>query len=180
MKLWLQSGLLCLLLLTAWSVEAKSKRKIEREINDTLAELTETEPRLRGVLARAHGVLIFPGIVKAGIGLGGEYGEGALREGGRSTGYYRVVSGSIGLQLGAQKRAQILAFMDPNALRDFKSSKGWKIGVDGSVVLLDLGAGGEVDSDTFNQPIIAFILGEKGLMYNISLEGSKISRFSPR
>jgi lipid-binding SYLF domain-containing protein len=166
------------LLLTTLSgaATAASGRELSLDANRTLEQLYDHQPSTRAVLNRAAGVLVFPGIYKGGIGLGAEYGEGVLRENGRTTAYYRIVSGSIGLQLGVQKRAQVIAFMDPEALRQFKNSKGWEAGVDGSIVVADLGAGAQADTKQLNQPIIAFILDEKGLMYNVTLEGSKISR----
>jgi lipid-binding SYLF domain-containing protein len=155
---------------------AASAGELGRDSNRTLQRLYEAQPSTRAVLNRAAGVLVFPGIYKGGIGLGAEYGEGVLRERGVVTGYYRVVTGSVGLQLGVQKRAQVIAFMDADALRKFKNSKGWEAGVDGSIVVADLGTGAQADTKSLNQPIIAFILDEKGLMYNVTLEGSKITR----
>ena len=111
-----------------------------------------------------------------GIGLGGEYGQGALRIGGQTVGYYSTASASIGLQLGVQQRSQIIAFLDPAALEKFRLSSGWEIGVDASVTVVTVGAGGSVDASLLNQPIVAFVFDGKGLMYNLSLEGSKISR----
>ncbi|MCE3003634.1 MAG: hypothetical protein LW860_13190 [Xanthomonadaceae bacterium] len=162
--------------LPATSASAASARELQRDSNRVLERLYDSQPSTRGVLGRAAGVLVFPGIYKGGIGLGAEYGEGVLREGGTVSGYYRVVTGSVGLQLGVQKRAQVIAFMDAEALRKFKNSDGWEAGVDGSIVVADLGAGAQADTKALNQPIIAFILDEKGLMYNVTLEGSKISR----
>ncbi len=121
-------------------------------------------------------MLVFPSVVKAGIGIGGEYGEGALLVKGKTAGYYNVASASIGFQLGAQARSQIILFMTDKVLADFRSSDGWKAGVDGSVALATLGAGGAVDSETAKAPIIGFIFSNKGLMYNLTFEGSKITK----
>ena len=115
-------------------------------------------------------------IVVCGVGLGAEYGEGALLGDGRTSGYYNLVSGSVGLQLGGQRRVQVIVFMDPSALARFKASDGWKAGVDGSVVLVEFGASGKADTQQLNQPILGFILGEQGLMVSTSLEGAKITR----
>jgi lipid-binding SYLF domain-containing protein len=158
--------------------QAASAAKLERDSNETLEHLYDTQPSTREVLGRAAGVLVFPGIYKGGIGVGAEFGEGVLRERGAVSGYYQLVTGSVGLQLGLQKRAQIIGFMDAEALRKFKNSEGWEAGVDGSVVVADLGAGAQADTKSLNQPIIGFILDEKGLMYNATLEGSKITRIS--
>jgi len=121
-------------------------------------------------------VLVFPSIKKAGIGVGGEYGEGALRIGGRTVAYYSTAAASIGFQLGAQARRQILVFLDQSALDKFRNSDNWEVGVDGSVTVVVIGAGGQIDATKLNQPIVAFIFDSKGLMYNLALEGSKITR----
>lgn len=156
--------------------EAASKSKIDRRVNEKLSLFREEISGADALLAKANGVLVFPSIKKAGIGIGGEYGQGALRVGGKTVGYYSTTAASIGFQLGAQARTQIIVFLDPQALQKFRASDGWEIGVDASVAVVTLGAGGAVDSTTIDQPIVAFIFDNKGLMYNLSLEGSKISR----
>jgi lipid-binding SYLF domain-containing protein len=156
--------------------EAASKEKIDRRTDKALAEFREQIGGADQVLAKAAGVLVFPSIKKAGIGFGGEYGEGALRIGGRTVAYYSTAAASIGFQLGAQARRQILVFLDQTALDRFRASQGWEIGVDASVAVITLDAGGTIDTTQLNQPIVAFVFDSKGLMYNLSLEGSKISR----
>jgi len=111
-----------------------------------------------------------------GIGLGAESGEGVLRVGGQTVAYYRTTSGSIGLQLGAQAKSIVIAFMTKESLKKFRDSNGWKVGVDGSVALIDLGAGKTIDSDNIKDPVVGFIFGSKGLMYNLTLEGSKFTK----
>ena len=158
------------------AAEAASKAKIDRKVNNALADFREDIGGADAVLSKAVGVLVFPSIVKAGIGIGGESGNGALRIGGKSVAYYNTSAASIGFQLGAQARRQIIVFLDQKALDKFRASDGWEIGVDASVAVITLGAGGAVDTTTLDQPIVAFIFDNKGLMYNLSLEGSKITR----
>ncbi len=137
--------------------------------------------RVRGsrrLIERAAGVLVFPTIIKAGFGIGAEYGEGTLLVQGQPAGYYNCVSGSIGFQLGAQARSVVIVFVTPEALGRFERTDGWKVGVDGSVALITVGAGGSVDSDRIASPVVGFIFDGKGLMYNLTLEGTKISRIS--
>lgn len=153
--------------------------ELDRDSSATLDRLYDTKPGTRDIIEGAAGVLVFPAIYKGGIGVGGEYGDGVLREGGRTSGYYRIVSGTIGLQLGVQRRAQVIAFMDRDALARFKRSSGWEAGVDGSIVVADLGASAQTTTTEVNRPILGFILGEAGLMYNATLEGSKITRITP-
>ncbi|MFN3959709.1 MAG: YSC84-related protein [Parvularculaceae bacterium] len=158
------------------AADAASKEKIDRRVDKALAEFRDKIGGADAVLAKASGVLVFPSIKKAGIGVGGEYGEGALRIGGKTVAYYSSGAASIGFQLGAQARRQIIVFLDPKALEKFRASQGWEIGVDASVTVVTLGAGAQIDTKELNQPIVAFIFDGKGLMYNLALEGSKISR----
>src|SRR3979490_2127498 len=145
----------------------------------TLERFFYQVPGSQGLAARAAGVLVFPTVIKAGFGVGGEYGEGAMRVGGRAVSFYNVLSASIGFQLGAQARSVIIMFMTPQALGNFQRIDGWRVGVDGSVVLIAVGAGGSIDTDKITNPVVGFILDSKGLMYNLTLEGSKISRIYP-
>ncbi|MFC1827349.1 YSC84-related protein [Thermodesulfobacteriota bacterium] len=127
-------------------------------------------------LKSAKGVLVFPKVFKAGVGVGGEYGEGALRIGGKTVDYYSTAAASIGFQLGIQSKRIIIVFMQDDALKKFQESKGWEAGVDGSVALVELGAGGTIDTTTIKDPIIGFVFGNKGLMFNLTLEGSKYTK----
>ncbi len=111
-----------LIMTAASAAHAASKEKIDRRTDNALAEFREDVRGADAVLAKAAGVLVFPSIKKAGIGIGGEYGEGALRVGGKTVGYYSTASASIGFQLGAQARRQIIVFLDPDALEKFRLS----------------------------------------------------------
>ncbi len=156
--------------------QAKTAGEIDASVNAALDRFTHQVKGASGLLQTAKGVLVLAGVFKAGIGIGGEYGEGALRIGGKTAGYYSVAAASIGLQLGAQKKDIIIVFLQDAPLKKFQASEGWKVGVDGSVVLIDVGAAGSIDSSKINQPIVGFVVGQKGLMYNLTLEGSKISK----
>jgi len=127
-------------------------------------------------LKKAKGVLVFPQIIKAGIGLGGEYGEGALRIKGETREYYNTAAASIGLQLGAQSKSLVLVFLSEEALSEFRKSDGWKAGVDGSIAVIKWGAGKDINTIDIKDPIVGFVFGNKGLMYNLTLEGSKFSK----
>jgi len=118
-------------------------------------------------------MLVFPRVMKAGAGLGGELGEGALMVNGQATQYYRLTSVSIGFQLGVQAKSEVVLFMTDDAYQDFAQHDGWEAGVDGSIAVIEFGVGREIDTHSIRDPIIAFIFNNKGLMYNLSLEGSK-------
>ncbi len=158
------------------TTSAKSGAVIDLEVEETIGVFKEEVKGGEVFLDQAAGVLIFPRVVKVGIGIGGETGEGALRVGGQTTDYYRTTAGSFGLQLGAQAKSIIIAFMTKESLEKFQNSEGWKIGVDGSVALIDIGAGKTIDSQNVSDPVVGFIFGSKGLMYNLTLEGTKISK----
>ena len=166
--------LLALLLSSgAW---AGSREEIDAEVRQALKEFRQHTSAGHELSQKAAGMLVFPSVVKAGIGVGGEYGEGSLLVGGKPAAYYNIASASIGFQLGAQARSMIVLFMTENALAKFRKSEGWKAGVDGSVALATLGAGGSIDTETAKKPIIGFIFSNKGLMYNLTFEGSKITK----
>jgi len=157
---------------------AASAREIDAGVRETLDRFFYKIGGARELAHKAVGILVFPSIVKAGFGIGGEYGEGALLIDGRNAGYYNTVSGSFGFQLGIQERSVIIAFMTPQALRQFRATSGWKVGADASVAIITVGAGGSIDTNKITSPVVGFILDPKGLMYNLTLEGSKISRIS--
>lgn len=156
--------------------KAASSYEIDADVDTALHRFYRTVGGARELVREAAGVLVFPSVVKAGMGFGGEYGEGALLRRGRTAGYYNTVSASVGFQLGVQARTVIILFMTESALASFERKQGWKVGVDGSVALVTVGIGGSVDSNQIRKPVIGFILDQKGLMYNLTLEGSKISR----
>ena len=155
---------------------AASREEINAEVREAIANFYKHTSAGKELAQKAAGVLVFPSVVKAGIGIGGEYGEGALLVKGNAVAYYNVAAASIGFQLGAQARSQIILFMNENVLAAFRGSKGWTAGVDGSVALATLGAGGSIDTETAKKPMIGFIFSGKGLMYNLTFEGSKISK----
>ena len=169
-------GVWLLALLLSSSTWAGSREEIDAEVRQALKEFRQHTSAGHELSQKAAGMLVFPSVVKAGIGVGGEYGEGALLVGGKPAAYYNIASASIGFQLGAQARSMIVLFMTENALAKFRNSEGWKAGVDGSVALATLGAGGSIDTETAKKPIIGFIFSNKGLMYNLTFEGSKISK----
>ena len=149
--------------------------EIDAGVNSTLDKLYATVPDARNLVAKASGVLVFPSVLAAGYGIGGQYGKGALRVGKAMAGYYSIGSVSIGLQIGAQSKAIIILFMTPDALSKFRASSGWAAGLDASVALIKVGANGAIDATTATGPVLAFVLTNAGLMANLTLEGTKIS-----
>ena len=162
--------------LTAPAAQAASAEEIDIKVDAALEKFRDKVDGADDFLASAKGVLVFPAVYKAGIGIGGEYGQGALRIGGKTVDYYNTVAGSIGFQLGAQAKTVIIVFMEDKALDKFRNSKGWEAGVDGSVALVELGAGGSLDTTNIRDPIVGFVFANRGLMYNLTLEGSKITK----
>ena len=167
---------LVVLLAGASTVLAKSAQEIDIGVDVTLEQFASDIKGGKEFLKSAKGVLVFPSVIKAGFGIGGEYGEGALRVGGKTVDYYNTAAASIGLQLGAQSKRVIIVFMQDDALKKFRASEGWEAGVDGSVALVDLGVGGTIDTTNVKNPIVGFVFGNKGLMYNLTLEGSKYTK----
>jgi lipid-binding SYLF domain-containing protein len=136
--------------------EAASAAEIDADVNAALTSFESQIVGARELASKAAGVLVFPSVVKAGLGLGGEYGEGLLIIRGRPSGYYNLISGSFGFQLGVQTRTVIIMFMTEQALASFESIYGWKVGVDGSVAIVTLGAGGAIDTESLTSPVLGF------------------------
>jgi len=165
------------LIVAVGETNAATAKEIDVSVDVALENFVKQVKGGTEFLNSAKGVLVFPHVYKAGLfWLGGEYGEGALRIGGRTVGYYNTAAGAFGPQLGAQKKTLILVFMQSDALNKFRHSPGWEIGVDGSVALINVGVGDTMDSTTIMEPIVAFVFNQKGLMGNITLEGAKFSR----
>lgn len=158
---------------------AASKKDIDAKVDTALERFYKEVAGGSEVVKSAKGVLVFPNVVKAGFGIGGEYGAGALRVGGETVDYYSTTAASVGLQIGAESKTIVLCFMNDEVLASFRKSNGFEIGVDGSVALSDAGAGGAIGTATAREPVVGFVFGHTGLMANISLEGTKISRIAP-
>jgi lipid-binding SYLF domain-containing protein len=158
------------------ATDMSKRQSIDASVDGTMSRLYTTVTGSRELVAKSRGVLVFPSVIQVGFVIGGQYGEGALRVGGSSVGYYSTVSGSFGLQAGAQSKALIFCFMTQDSLDRFRGADGWSVGADASVALVKIGANGAVDSTTATAPVEVFILTNTGLMADVSLNGTKVSR----
>lgn len=157
-------------------LSAEQKRDIAEGYRDTLKRLYDTTPGSRELVSKAAGVLVFPSAISAGLVVGGEFGNGELRTNDRFAGYYRTTTGSLGLQIGAQSRSLVFLFMTQDSLNKFLASKGWSAGGDASVAVLKVGANGAIDVNAARAPTIAFVMTNAGLMANLTIEGTKVTR----
>ncbi len=155
-----------------------SAARLDEEADKTLRVFNEEIDDADLFLRQASGYLVFPRVIKAGLGVGAETGEGVLRVGGQTVGYYRTTSGSIGFQAGAQAKSIVIAFLTQASLDQFRESNGWKVGIDGSVALIDVGVGKTIDTDNIRDPVVGFVFGSKGLMYNLTFEGSRFTKLA--
>jgi lipid-binding SYLF domain-containing protein len=158
------------------STDMSKRQSIDASVDGTLSRLFQTVPGSRELVSKARGVLAFPSVLQAGFIVGGEYGEGSLRVGGSTVGYYSTISGSFGLQAGAQSKAIIFLFMTQDSLDKFRNADGWSAGGDASVALVTLGANGAIDTTTATAPVEVFVMTNAGLMGDISINGTKVSR----
>jgi lipid-binding SYLF domain-containing protein len=170
------AGLAIAAILGGSAVFAATKAQIDARVSTALTQFQGLNPSNSKLINDAAGVLIFPRVTKAGAGIAGERGEGVLQVKGQTAGYYSVSSASVGLTLGAAKHKEVILFMTPEALAKFESSKGWSIGADTGIAMISKGAAGDYDTETLHKPILGFIFGEKGLIADVSLEGSKINQ----
>ncbi|CAD6516012.1 hypothetical protein LMG28727_01241 [Paraburkholderia kirstenboschensis] len=158
------------------ATDASKRQSIDASVDGTMSRLYSTVKGSHELVSKARGVLVFPSVLQVGFIVGGQYGEGSLRVGGSTVGYYSTISGSFGLQAGAQSKAIIFLFMTQDALDKFRSADGWSVGADASVALVKMGANGAVDTNTATAPVEVFVLTNTGLMGDLSLQGTKVSR----
>lgn len=163
-------------LLLPSAVQAKTGEEIDRDSRQALEKLYKLKPVAKTLGEKAKAILIFPSIVKAGLVLGGSYGEGALIAGGKTSAYYNSASASWGLQIGAQSYGYAVFLMTDKALQYVKETKGWEIGVGPTVVMVDEGVAKNLSTTSLKDDAYAFIFGQQGLMAGISLEGSKVTK----
>jgi lipid-binding SYLF domain-containing protein len=163
----------------AGSALGASAREIDSKATTALTALYKTTPGAKSLAAKAKAILIFPDIVKAGFMVGGQFGDGALRKGGKTVGYYRSLAASYGFQAGAQSFSYVLFFMDDESLTYLDRSDGWELGTGPSLVVLDKGFGKSLSTTTMQKGVYAFIFGQKGLMGGVGLQGSKITKITP-
>ncbi|MBB5465207.1 lipid-binding SYLF domain-containing protein [Paraburkholderia sp. Clong3] len=160
------------------TTDAAKRQEIDAAVNGALSKLFETVQGSHELVSKAQGVLVFPSVKKAAFIVGGEYGEGALRVGGATVGYYSTAAASFGLQAGAQSTAVFFLFMTKDSLEKFRNAKGWSVGADASVSLLKVGATGAVDTSSATAEVVAMVLTNTGLMADLSLAGTKVTRMN--
>jgi lipid-binding SYLF domain-containing protein len=159
---------------------AQTAEEIDASVYACLSRFYDQIKGGREMVAMAEGVLVIPSVVKGGLTVGGEVGEGALRVGGKTVSYYNLVSGSVGFQIGGESKDFVILFMKDESLKQFQASKGWEIGIDGNVALANFGGGKRVDFITMKDPIIGFVFDVKGLMADISLKGAKLTKINTK
>ena len=155
---------------------AYTAKEIDVSVDVALDRFVKEVKGAKEFLSAAKGVLVIPNVMQAGLIVGGEYGEGALRIDGKTVDYYNIVAGSFGYQIGAQQKDIVLVFMDEAALKKFRSSEGWQAGVDGTVAALKTGVEGSIDTTKIKDPIVGFVFGQKGLMAGATIEGAKFTK----
>jgi lipid-binding SYLF domain-containing protein len=155
---------------------AARRKAIDAAVDSSLSTLFQQVPDSRDLVGRAAGVLVFPNVMEAGFVVGASRGQGALRVGGKTVSYHATTSGSFGLQAGAQSTAVFLLFMTQDALRNFQNSRGWTVGADASVTIVTVGATAQVTSATAQQPVIGYVLSNRGLMAGVTLDGARVTR----
>lgn len=181
LKARLGAGLLAVALamtvtISATPAFAASAAEINREVDAAVASMSAAVPDTRKLASQAKAVLVFPNIVKAGFLFGAQYGEGALRQRGKTVGYYNTAAASYGLQAGAQKFGYALFFMTDSAVKYLNDSGGFELGMGPSIVVLDTGTATAFTSSTIQSDIYAVFFDQRGLMAGLGLQGSKISR----
>ena len=170
---------LTLTFILSTGLSAKSMKEIDAAIESSLTRFTTEIQGGNTYLEAARGILVIPRMWKAGVLLGFEFGEGALIVDGIKIQYYKALTTSVGLQVGVGSKDLIILFFDDTAMDNFLYSSGWEVGVDGAVAFLSRGVVGAVDSNTFKDPIVGFVFGQKGILAGVSMEGTKFTKIWP-
>lgn len=159
---------------------AASAEKIDADVKISLEKLYAKSTVAKTLGEKAKGILVFPSIVKGGFIVGGQYGKGALLKAGKTVGYYNTIQASYGLQAGLQKYGYALFLMTDSAVKYLDKSSGWEIGVGPTITVMDTGTAGAATTTTLKSEIYAFFFDQKGLMAGIGLQGTKITKISPK
>ena len=178
-KYFLLSLFLLLSLNFSQTTSARNSNEIDASIESALDRFSEEVQGSQGYLDGARGILVIPRMIKAGVVLCMEYGEGALIVDDIKVQYYRAFSTSLGIQLGVGAKDLVILFFDDEAMDDFLYSSGWQAGVDGAVALWTMGAGGSIDTTESQDPIVGFVFGHKGIIAGVSFEGTKFTKIWP-
>ena len=168
--------LFAVLLFAGQSIAKMTGKEVDASADAAMERFHKQVKDAAEVVKQAKGILVLPNVKKGALIVGGEYGQGAMRIGGKTVEYYSMISGSFGLQIGGQAKDIIIAFMSSDALKKFRESKGWEAGVDGNVALITVGGGESAMTAMSKQPIVAFVFDVKGLMADMSLRGAKFSK----
>jgi len=155
---------------------AATAAELNREAQAALNSLYAKNPGAKAIGKDAVAVLVFPSVVKAGLGVGGQFGEGVLYRGGKATAYYNTAGASVGLQAGAQKYGYAMFFLSEETLKYLDKSEGFEVGVGPSVVVADSGMAKATTTTTAKDKIYAFIFDQKGAMAALGIKGNKITK----
>ena len=154
--------------------------ELEKDAKAALAQLSATAPLAKGLTPQAYAILVFPKVTKAGLGVGGQYGEGALLKGGKAVAYYKTTGASFGLQAGGQQYGYAMFFMNEKAVAQLDKANGFEVGVGPSVVMVDEGIAKTTTTNTLKDDMYAFVFGQKGLMAGLGIQGNKIAKIQPK
>lgn len=164
--------------LSACSTTPTQESSLDNNAKTALNSLYATVPAAQGVAQKSKAVLVFPSITKAGLGIGGQYGNGVLFENGQPVGYYNISGGSFGLQAGAQTFSQAYFFTNQQALQNFEKLKGVEVGAGLNVAVANMGASGQISTESLQKPVVVFVWGQQGLMAGATINGQKITKLN--
>jgi lipid-binding SYLF domain-containing protein len=156
-------------------------KEIDQDATVALDTLLKNSAAAAKLAKTAKAILVYPRILKAGLGVGGQHGNGALRQGGKTIAYYNIIAGSYGLQIGAQAFGYAMFFMDDAGLNNLlDNNEGWEVGVGPSIVLVDEGMAKTMNTTTITESVYVFTFSQQGLMAGAGIQGSKISKITPK
>ena len=150
--------------------------EIDSGVNVALEQLYASSSEAKDLSEKSVAILVFPKITKGGLMVGGQFGEGAMRENGSTTGYYGIAGASYGFQAGVQQFSYAMFFLDDAALEYFRNNDGWEADTGPTLVGGDQGWSASMGTNDLQGDIVPIVFGQEGLMAGTSLQGAKITR----
>jgi lipid-binding SYLF domain-containing protein len=158
--------------------QAESRAVLESKSRAALSSLIAQNAVASELSKKAAAVLVFPNVRKAGLMVGGQYGEGVLWRDGKAVAFYSTGGASFGFQAGAQEYGYAMFFMTEQAISALDVAQGFEVGVGPSIVVIDQGMAASTTTTTMQKDIYAFVFGQKGLMAGIGIQGNKITKIT--
>lgn len=132
------------------------------------------------ILEKAEAIAIFPGVIRAGLAVGGQHGRGVISVRNRAAGtwsapaFLTLTGGSFGAQIGVQSIDVVLVIMDATGVQRLLGNQ-FKLGAEASVAAGPVGRSAEAATDVQMRAKILSYSRSRGLFAGVALNGSTMA-----